>query len=369
MVIGIDASRAVTRQRTGTEAYAYFLIQALIPLAAEREYRLRLYFNQTPPDDLFVEVEHVEQVNIPLNRVWTHLRLSRELSRQPPDVFFTPAHVIPYGYHGPSVATVHDLGYHYFPEAHTRRQRAYLRWSTRHNAQQSRRVIADSKATKSDLINFYGVEEAKIDVVYPGIDPMLRPVTEADQLEAVQAKYGIKAPYLLTIGTLQPRKNLERLVKAFAASGVRHQLVLAGKAGWRARPILKQIEQQKTSVRNRILLPGYIADDDKAALISGASAMVFPSLYEGFGFPVIESQVCETPILCANTSSLPEIAGNAALLIEPMDIDALASGITRLIQDQPLREKLIAAGKKNARRFSWNRAASEALETLERAIE
>ena len=369
MLIGIDASRAVTGQRTGTEAYAFFLIEALVPLTTAGGHQLRLYFNQAPPENLFIEADHVDNVVIPQIRVWTHLRLSRELSRRPPDVFFTPAHVIPYGYHGPSVATVHDLGYHYFPEAHTRRQRVYLRWSTRHNSQRSRRVIADSNATKEDLATHYGIDQGKVDVIYPGIDPSLRPVTDKSQLEQTQAKYGIKAPYLLFIGTLQPRKNLERLIEAYAASGLKHQLVLAGKKGWHAQPIMKQIEAQDNSVQNRILLPGYVEDNDKAALISGASAVVFPSLYEGFGFPVVEGNVCETPVLCANTSSLPEIAGDAALLIDPLDAVGLADGIYRLVRDQSLRDELIQAGRQNARRFSWKRAAEEVLASLRQAIE
>lgn len=134
MIIGIDASRATPTQRTGTEAYARFLLQAIIPLALTAGHEIRLYFNQSPPPGLFPAQTGVVPVHIPLRRLWTHLRLGRELRHHPPDVFFTPAHVIPLAYRGPSVATVHDLGYHYFPRAHPRWQLAYLRWSTRHNA-------------------------------------------------------------------------------------------------------------------------------------------------------------------------------------------------------------------------------------------
>ncbi|MCZ7672878.1 MAG: glycosyltransferase [Chloroflexi bacterium] len=151
VIIGIDASRAVTAQRTGTEAYAYFLIHALILLAAPRNHTLRLYFNQPPPPGLFPDSPQVETAVLTQRRLWTHLRLARELHRNPPDVFFTPAHVIPYTYSNPSVATIHDLGYHHFPEAHPRRQLAYLRWSTRHNGRSATRLIADSQATKTDL--------------------------------------------------------------------------------------------------------------------------------------------------------------------------------------------------------------------------
>jgi glycosyltransferase involved in cell wall biosynthesis len=220
MLIGIDASRAVTAQRTGTEAYAYRLIQALVPLTADKRLPLRLYFNQAPPSHLFPETEHVEQKVIPLPRLWTHLRLAWELRQQPPHLFFTPAHVIPLTYRGRSVATVHDLGYHHFPQAHTRLQLAYLRWSTRHNGRRSSRVIADSNATKADLVRFDAVDPNKVDMVYPGIDPDLEPVTDANRLGVVQQKYNLTPPYLLFIGILQPRKNLARIIRAYAASGV-----------------------------------------------------------------------------------------------------------------------------------------------------
>ncbi len=273
MIIGLDASRAAIGQRTGTEAYAFFLIRALIPLAAERGHRLRLYFNQPPPAGAFPDAAHVEPIVIPRRRLWTHLRLGAELRRRPPDVFFTPAHVIPLGYQGPSVATIHDLGYEYFPEAHPRRQLAYLRWSTRHNARLARRVIADSRATRDDLVKFYGVDAAKIDVVYPGADPYMRRAEDDAEIAPALTKYGIQPPYLLYLGTLQPRKNLVRLVEAFAVSGLHAEgycLVLAGKAGWLAQPLLEAIRGLSSAVSRQIILPGYIGETEKNLLFSPA---------------------------------------------------------------------------------------------------
>lgn len=361
MLIGLDASRAVTRQRTGTEAYACFLIRALIPLAAERGCRLRLYFNQPPPPDLFPPAGHVEQVVIPWPRLWTHARLAWELYRRPPDVFFTPAHVIPLTYRGPSVATVHDLGYHHFPQAHPRRRLAYLRWSTQHNGRIARRIIADSQATKDDLIQLDGVDPAKIDVSYPGIDPELKPVEDEDRITAVLRKYHITPPYFLFLSTLQPRKNLIRLIRAYAASGVDYQLVLAGKKGWLSQPILDEIINHQSS----IITPGFIDDADKAALLSGATALLYPSLYEGFGFPVLEAQACGTAVLTAATSSLPEVAGGAALLVDPLDTNAITAAIQRLAADPLLRDELMQKGFENVKRFTWEETAVRVLETLE----
>jgi glycosyltransferase involved in cell wall biosynthesis len=368
MLIGIDASRAVTGRRTGTEAYAYFLLQALVPLTAESGHHLRLYFNQSPPANLSPDFAHVEPCIIPMARLWSQVRLARELAQRPPDVFFTPAHVIPFAYRGRSVATIHDLGFHHFPEAHTRSQLAYLKFSTRLNGRAAARIIADSQATKADLLRFYGLPEEKIDVIYPGIDSALTKVTDPERLGAVQRKYGIDMPYLLYIGTIQPRKNLARLVQSFLACDLPHQLVLAGKVGWNSRPIIAEIESLELWQRERLLLPGFIAEEDKAALISGAQALLFPSLYEGFGFPVLESQACGTPVLASNTSSLPEIAGEGALLVDPLSSCDLTLAMRRIIDDSELRRELVIKGLQNVQRFSWRKTAAAVLQTLESAV-
>lgn len=372
MIIGIDASRATTGQRTGTEAYAYYLIRALIPLAAERRYRLRLYFNQSPPGNLFDDLDAggFEYVIIPQRRLWTHLRLGRELRARPPVVFFTPAHVIPIGYNGPSVATIHDLGYEYFPEAHPPRQLAYLRWSTRHNARVARRIVADSAATRSDLIKFYNIDPVKIDVIYPGADPGVRRSDNIGQIDAALAKYGLRRPYFLYLGTLQPRKNLVRLVEAFAASRLHQEgytLVLAGKQGWLADPLQAAVGDLPSSVRPHVHLPGYIGETEKNLLLSGATALVFPSLYEGFGFPVLEAQACGTPVICANTSSLPEVVGDGALLIDPLDVQAIAGAMRQITGDAALRARLVEFGYANLGRFTWSKSAGRVLSVLEAA--
>lgn len=367
MLIGIDASRAVTGKRTGTEAYAFHLIRSLMTLTEGQNYQLRLYFNQPPAEGLFPNLPHVEQCVIPFERLWTHLRLAKELRRRTPDVFFTPAHVIPFVFRGRSVATVHDLGYHYFPEAYTRRQLAYLKLSTRSNCRLSRKIISDSEATKADLIKFYDVDPRKIDVIYPGIDPQLKPVTDANELEAAQKRYNVTAPYLLFISTLQPRKNLVRLIQAYAAADLPHELVLAGSQGWRSGPIFDEINRLDLSIRQRVRLTGFVEDADKAALISGATVLLYPSLYEGFGFPLLEGQTCGTPVIAANTSSLPEIAGGAALLVDPEDSTAIADSMRLIVEDSEMRHDLRNKGYENVKRFTWEKAAAQVLKTLEQA--
>ncbi|HFC11311.1 MAG TPA: glycosyltransferase family 1 protein [Anaerolineae bacterium] len=365
MILAIDASRAVTTQRTGTEAYAYHLIRALLPLANANKHTVILYFNQSPNSPISPSPHHARM--IPFPRLWTHIRLAAELHLHPPDVFFTPAHVIPFSYRGAAVATIHDLGYHYFPEAHTARQVRQLTWSTRHNARRSRQVIVDSLATQRDLAQFYGISAEKIITIYPGFDKQLAPVHDQTMLERVQAKYQLTAPYFLFLSTLQPRKNVSRIVTAFAqiADQLPQQLVLAGKQGWLAQPLLAQIAALPESVRRRIRLTGFIDDVDKAALLSGATALVYPSQHEGFGFPVLEAQACGTPVLTARNSSLIEVGGQAVCFVEAGSVVQIATAMLKLAQHSAYREQLITAGFANIKRFDWQVAAQQTLAVLE----
>jgi glycosyltransferase involved in cell wall biosynthesis len=403
MLIGVDASRATAVLRTGTEAYSLSLIRELLSLG--RGHRFRLYFNQAPQADLFPDDADVaEHRIIPFPRLWTHLRLSWEMCTRPPDILFVPSHVLPVAHPPRSVVTVHDLGYLYYPEAHTLSQNAYLRWSTRYNARCAMWVVADSEATRQDLICHYRIAPKKIIVVYPGWNESLTPVSDPVRLAAIRARYGLTSPYLLYIGTLHPRKNLVRLIQAFAillqslppspigglpplplgaqqsgsmettqpaseaeassfnpqppASGM--QLVLAGQKGWLYGEILAQIN--KLGLTDRVVLTGYVPDSDLAALLSGALAFVYPSLYEGFGFPVLEAMACGTPVVCSNRSSLPEVAGDAALLVDPFDTEALVAALYRVAANGKLRSELVERGFRQIRRFSWRRCAQEVLQ-------
>jgi glycosyltransferase involved in cell wall biosynthesis len=370
MLIGVDASRTAAVRRTGTENYSVYLIREL--LALEGAHRFRLYFKQAPPEDLLLGA--AEWRVMPFPRLWTHLRLSWEMLADPPDLLFVPSHVLPLLHPRRSVVTVHDLGFLYHPEAHTLSQNLYLRWSTRHNARAATRILADSEATRRDLVHHYSIPDSKIAVVYPGRDETLAPVTDPAQLSAVRARYGLTGPYLLYVGTLHPRKNLVRLVQAFGSllrsstDGPRTpmaglQLVLAGQRGWLYDDILAQV--RKLGLSDHVVLTGYIPDADLPALLSGALAFVFPSLYEGFGLPLLEAMACGTPVLCSDASSLPEVAGDAALLVDPRDTEALADALARLVVDEGLRRELVERGFRQMQRFSWRRCAEEALSVLE----
>ncbi len=396
MRIGIDASRATSEQRTGTEGYSLHLIRALLELDQHNEYVL--YFNRPPRPGLFPASPRWRARVIPFPRLWTHLRLSLEMLAAPPDVLFVPAHVLPLVHPRRSVVTVHDLGYRHEPQAHRPLDRLYLDISTRYNARAASHVIADSAATKRDLVQLYGTDPQRITVIPLGLDELFQPVSDAARLAAVQAKYGIPGDYLLYVGTLQPRKNLVRLIEAWGKvigdwrleigdceianrkSPIANRqsaignwtLVIAGKRGWLYEEIFATV--RKLGLEGQVLFPGYVPEEDLPALLSGATAFVLPSLYEGFGLPVLEAMACGTPVIAANVSSLPKVVGDAGLLVDPLDSEALAADMQRLLTDTapstPLRASLRAElrqrGLARAKLFSWPRCARETLAVLEK---
>jgi glycosyltransferase involved in cell wall biosynthesis len=286
-------------------------------------------------------------------------------------VLFVPAHVLPLFCPVPALVTVHDLGYRYYPEAHRPFDRWYLDWTTRRHTRQARQIVADSQATKVDLVKFYGADSKRISVVYLGRDETLAPVTDAQLIAATKAKYNITGDYLFYLGTLQPRKNLLRLVEAFnlaiktsAQNNLR--LVIGGRPGWLTADLFTLVE--RLGLTRQVLFPGYIADADKPALLSGALAYVFPSLYEGFGLPVLEAMACGTPVLTSNCSSLPEVAGDAALLVDPHQTAEITQGLIQLMTNPELRSLLAQRGHQQVQKFSWATAAEQVLAAVQAVV-
>jgi glycosyltransferase involved in cell wall biosynthesis len=360
MRIAVDASRTTVPRLTGTEYYSRALIRALLELGSGHEFHL--FFRDSPPPDLFPRSDSVHQHVIPLARLWTHARLALALSRLRPDVTFVPAHTLPFMFPGPAVVTVHDLGFRYFPEAHPLRDRLYLDLTTLYSARRARVVLADSQATASDLTTFYGIPPERIRTVYPGVEPP--PIGD---MAAVRARYSLPERYFLFLGTLQPRKNIAVIVQAYqrwraANPNDSAGLVLAGHKGW-------LYDDTWASGLPGVQMTGYIDEADKGALYAGALALVFPSLYEGFGFPVLEAMHCGTPVITSSTSSLPELGGDAALLVDPLDVNAIASKMTRLSANEAQRALLRDKGYTQARRFTWAQAAAQTLQALEQAAQ
>ncbi|MCS6846316.1 MAG: glycosyltransferase family 1 protein [Anaerolineae bacterium] len=378
MWIGIDASRATGARLTGTERYSREIVAALLRIAPQHCFRL--YLRQVLDPDFLLSPcrsNGVEPVVIPRRRLWTHLGLARELAARPPDALFVPAHVLPVSFIRAqvqrrirTVVTVHDVGYRRFPDAHPSVQRLYLDLGTRLSVRRADVVIADSEATRRDVLHFYGIAHDRVVVAHPGPLPLVE--VQEDEARRTLAKFGLGdgRPYVLHVGTLQPRKNLRRLIQAWARviarpdlAGMR--LVLAGGPGWGSEDLRAEVEA--TGLQSSVVLTGYVSDTEKAALMRSARAYVFPSLYEGFGFPVLEAQAAGIPVACSNVSSLPEVAGDAALLFDPLDVEAIARALETIVLDEGVRARLVAAGYRNLTRFSWEACARIVLEGLEGA--
>ncbi len=362
MQIAIDASRTTVARRTGTENYALQLTRAL--LALDSAHHWLLYFRDQPAPDLFPTTDNYSiKVETPA-RLWTHLSLARALQRDKPKGIFIPAHVRPYFCPVPSVVTVHDLGYLHFPDAHPKRQQRYLDWSTRRNADKAQHLLADSQATKLDLQQFYKTPKNKISVVYPGFDS-----GAFEAVDNLPILPNLPARYLLHVGTIQPRKNLSRLINAIHRLRQHPdlpRLVLAGRQGWLSEPILQQIDDLK--LQNHIQLLDYVRDEDLAALYQNATAYVFPSLFEGFGFPALEAMASGVPVISSDGGSLPEVVGDAALVFPAEDEDALVEAILHLLSTPQLQAQLVANGKKQMQKFTWQKAAQETLQILEQTF-
>ncbi len=381
VIIGVDASRLSARVATGTERYTREVIKSLLQLAPQHEFWL---YAREPLDlqaTLGVEGREPARLRvicIPQARLWTHLGLAREIATRPPDALFIPAHVLPLSQAirrtTRTVVTIHDVGYRHFPKAHPWRQRAYLEWGTWLSARFASAIAVDSDATRRDVRRFYHTPEARIAVAYPGPLPLVE-VTDAAR-EAIRALIPAlpDSPYALFIGTLQPRKNLRRLIQAWklllesmeSTDVPKPALLVAGAKGWGGEDLAA--EAARLGLGNAVRFLGYVSDMDKAVLLHGARAFVFPSLYEGFGLPVLEAQQAGIPVVCSNSSSLPEAAGEGALLVDPLDTTALAGALRRALYDDGAREQLIIAGRNNLRRFSWRNCATVILRLLENDV-
>lgn len=361
--IAIDASRATAVQPTGTETYALRLIHALINVneSLAQPFHFRLYFRDQPAERLFPGSDFVEQAVIPLRRLWTHLGLATALWKRQHDILFVPAHTLPFVFPGKAIVTAHDLGYKHFPAAHPTRQRLYLDATTRYSQARASIVLADSRATADDLTRFYGTPRGKIRVIYPGVESAGL-AANPEQIRAVGTKYRLPRRYFLFLGTLQPRKNIARLVQAFAqwraaAGDDETALVLAGGRGW-------LFDERWLDGASNLRQTGYIDEADKAPLLQGALALVLPSLYEGFGFPVVEAMHCGTPVIASRTSSLPELVGDCGILVDPLDIAEIAKALRRIGEDAGLRSELAERGRVRAQRFNWESAALQALDAF-----
>lgn len=376
--IGIDVTSAVV-QGGGIGRYTRELVRAVVRAEAGHQYRL--FFAKRPsalpvPDPIPTG-GHVTHHEAPLGerwlyRLWYRLRLPLPVQGVTGrlDLFHSPDFVLPPVRGGvPTLLTVHDLSFLHYPHVFPAPLLKYLNRVVPWSVGRATHVLADSEATRRDLVQLWQVPAKKVTVLYSGVDARFRPVKSEREITAVRAKYELgDAPYVLAVGTIQPRKNYQMLIRAFApvAAVLSHNLYIAGGKGWLYDEMLAEIERQGLARRVRFI--GFVDDADLPALYGGAALFVFPSLYEGFGLPLLEAMGCGTPVLTSNASSLPEVAGEAAVQLPPEDEAAWAATMQALLTDRTRRTALVAAGFRQARRFTWQRAAGELLAIYERLL-
>jgi glycosyltransferase involved in cell wall biosynthesis len=371
--IGIDYTAAV-RQRAGIGRYTRELVSALLALEgaseSSRQYVVFAATGGLKPETWNlkpgpgVRLRTVPLTDDWLARLWHRLRLPIpvEIITGPLDVFYSPDFVLPPTRRATrTLLTVHDLSFLYCPEAFVPALRRYLERVVPRSIARADRVLADSAHTRSDIVSLLGISPDKVEVLYSGVDARFRPEGEAREREWLQARYGIgDQPYVLSVGTLQPRKNYIRLIRAFANLKPETSLVIAGGRGWLYEDIFSEAERHGDRVR----ILGFVDEADLPALYRSAALFAFPSLYEGFGLPVLEAMACGVPVVCSNASSLPEVAGEAGLLVDPLDTDGLAEAMRRVLEDSGLRREMIARGVAQAARFTWERAARQLVDVF-----
>lgn len=368
MLIGIDASRAVKREKTGTENYSQEIIKALAQIDEKNRYVL--YSPREPEGDLARLPGNFRFKVIPFPRLWSQVRLSVELIRgQPkPDVIFEPAHTIPVVHHRKMVVTIHDLGFVHFPELYTPLERLYHNFSLKYSATHAAKIITPSNYTKRDLIRFLPIDPRKIMVIYHGYDKeKFRPATEKER-EMVLPR-GIEPPYIFFVGRIELKKNVDGMIEAYRLlreeMTIRHKLVLAGKPGWGYDKIKEKINSLPEEIRKDVVELGYVSDREYPILLKRADILFFPSWFEGFGMPVIEAMAAGVPVVASSQTSLPEIAGTGALVVKPSKPLEMAAALSKLIHKQSFRKSMILRGRVRAHSFSWRRAAQETLRLLE----
>ena len=381
MIIGIDIRMLARGARTGVEEYTLNLLSRLIPL--DKSVHYKLFYNGwrkvdlNPLDYPWLKEKNVELVSYKIpNRL---LDLSARFSNYPKidkllkgiDVFFSP-HIFPAALskNCPSVITFHDLSFRIHPEFYSFSKNFWhFSVNPKKLAKRATKIITVSESTRDDLVNFYGIKPSKIKVIYSGINCESRITNYESRILKIRKKYNLPEKYILYLGTLEPRKNIVSLIKAFEEfkktynlQPTTYNLVVAGAKGWLYKNIFEAAKN--SPVKNDIIFTGFIDDQDKPALYQSAELFVYPSFYEGFGFPPLEAMACGTPVITSDFSSLPEAVGDAALMINPYDVDQLAMAMREILSDENLKNELIEKGFKQVEKFSWQKCARETLDTL-----
>lgn len=368
MRIAIDLSPAI-HQKAGLGRYARTLAEHLLAVDRANEY-VAFAYGHFNADVLSPVLSALPRANVPLDvrpwrmGVWLAHALGVSLDRLLPrvDLFHATEHLLPPLKGAKTVFTLHDLIFQFFPEYHLPLNRWFLVNAMPHFLRRADAIIAVSECTKRDALHFYNLPAEKITVIYEGVNPALRPVQDPGLVDQARARYAHNQPFIFFVGTIEPRKNIPALIDALRAlrsRGLPHRLLIAGRKGWLWKGVFDAVRD--TGMESEIDFLDYVPDGELPALFAACDAFVFPSLYEGFGLPPLEAMACGAPVVCSNTSSLPEVVGDAAVQVNPRHVDDLATAIERVVRDPCLRAELRAKGFAQSAKFQWDRAARETL--------
>jgi len=361
--IGLEASRANKVKKTGTEWYAWHMLQQFKKI--DRNNKFIIYYNNLLADDLQEQVPAnflLKRLEWPFGKFWTHLRLGWELLVHPVDKFFA-SNTVPLFSRGEIIATVHDLGFLKNPELYHPLERLYQKLSHWLIVSKADKIIAPSKETKKDIIRFYPRAEAKVQVIYHGWDQdYFQPIEDIDK-EMIRDKYNLPEKFILYIGRLETKKNILNLLKAYKKTSRQWPLVLAGRPGNFG---YQEIEKLATSedLKEHVFILGYVNQKNYSLLMGATSMFIFPSKFEGFGIPILEAMGSGVPVLCSDLPVLREIAQDAALFFNPDDIDDIKTKINDFIADEDLQKQLSGKGKKHCQKFSWEATARQTIDYI-----
>lgn len=372
MKIWIDGYEANVPQRLGSSQVAFHLLKALEKIDQKNDYTILL--PNAKMEDLPQERPGWKYKYLKPNKFKTWLAIPWALftAREKPDVFFSPTHYGPGFSPVKRIITIFDLSFLRFQNYFKPRDLYQLKLWTRISVMHAAHIVTISQASKQDIQKFYGIPKDKITVAYPGYDQeKFNPITDKEQIGDVLQKYEIKGDYALYIGTIQPRKNLLRLIEAFKKID-NLKLVIVGKTkglgrqGWMFEKILQK--PKELGIEDRVIFTGFAPTEDLPYLINGAKVFVWPSLWEGFGIPVIESMACGTPAIVSNVSSLPEIIGEAGIKVDPHSVEQIEQSVRALAFDNRLHKQKSKEGLEQVKNFSWDKMAKTVLNTFEGVV-
>ena len=391
MLIGIDGNEANVKKRVGVGEYGFQVLKHLKTQNSKlktqsHNLKFKIYLKRQPLESFPEETEGWKYKVFGPKKFWTQIALPLNLclGRPRPDVFFSPTHYAPRFCPIPSVISIMDLSFFKFPEMFKKKDLVQLKSWTAYSAKKAVKILTISQASKNDIIRYYRVPKERIVVIYPG-KRKIESGKGKMGVKEVRKKYGIEGDYILYVGTLQPRKNLSRLIEAFKTVCANYSnlkrinsnkfdknsgnsdiyLVIAGKKGWMYDEIFQKVKE--LNLEKNVIFTGYVPDEDLPVLYKGAKCFVLASLYEGFGIPVLEAMSFGCPVVISNVSSLPEIGGKAAVYVDPYDVKDIAEKIKLIIENGKLKKEMREKGLEQAKKFSWEKCARETFKVLKEA--